>query len=327
MDIIYSKCGFICSNCASYKDNIKTIEARRRTSEGWRKYLGFKLSPEKLKPCDGCKTPDEENPTRYLNCKVRQCAFMNGAQTCAHCSGFPCEDTSNISFTQDKRPIIEEKLGYSMPEEDYISFVECFEGMKHLENIRAMLESGEIVDMKTFSAVPRTAEIPDVLPLPEGKIKPLELIHKILCEIDSEDNVTFARKIVLSKRRPKLLKLLWMFGTLGELIKTDRVYLRVDAETYSAQKIISYPNILNSYIDILKQHGIECKINKEAEDWKTPSGGLRKRGWSMKLAFSSDDDLNINMLKSLIDFTHNLQKVYGKNAFRHFSRADMRVYI
>ncbi|MGD8779857.1 MAG: hypothetical protein PVH88_12960 [Ignavibacteria bacterium] len=48
MEISIARCGCDCSNCPTYKDNISTIEERRRCSSGWAKYLNIKLNPEKL---------------------------------------------------------------------------------------------------------------------------------------------------------------------------------------------------------------------------------------------------------------------------------------
>ncbi|MCP4728117.1 MAG: DUF3795 domain-containing protein [bacterium] len=327
MDTVYSKCGFICGNCASYRENLKTAEARKRCSDGWYKYLGYRLSPEKLKPCDGCQTPDEENPLLYINCKVRKCAVMNGVATCAHCSGFPCEDTQNISFTADKRQKIEKRLGYTLSEEDYLSFVECFEGMKHLKGIRSELKSEEIVEMKTFSAVPRTAKFPENLSLTEGETEFLKKIYSILNDLDSAENTTFARKIVLGKRRPKILKLLWMFGLFGDLRKNGTSFLVVDSETFSEQKINSYYHIVLEYFSVLEKYRIKCEIVPEIEDgWKTPQGGLRKKGWKMLFSFDMDEYQNIVMLSLLQNYTRLVKEKYGDRAFRYFSRADMGVF-
>ncbi|MFC1492618.1 DUF3795 domain-containing protein [candidate division KSB1 bacterium] len=327
MENIYSKCGFICSNCASYRENLKTTEGRKRCSDGWQKYLGYRLSPEKLKPCDGCQTPDEKNPVMYINCKVRKCAVINSVLTCAHCSGFPCEDAPNISFTRDKRQMIEERLGHSMPEEDYLSFVECFEGMKHLEEIRSGLKSEDIIEIRTFSAVPRTSQFPDNISLPDEQPGLLKKLYSIICGLDSVEETTYARKIILGKRRPKILKILWTFGLFGELRENGTSFLVVDSKTYCEQKINSYHHIVLEYFSVFENYGVRCEIVPEIEDeWKTPQGGLRKKGWKMTLSFDLDENKNLTMLRLLQDYTGLLQKKHGSTAFRYFSRADMSVF-
>lgn len=59
---LFAKCGGRCSRCRAYKANVKTYEDRQRCSDGWHKYLGVRLNLERWY-CDGCQTPDEEQPT------------------------------------------------------------------------------------------------------------------------------------------------------------------------------------------------------------------------------------------------------------------------
>ena len=73
-------CGTNCGHCLSLRDNLRTDEDRQRCSDGWSKYLGFSLSPDKLLLCDGCQASDDENPVRYINCNKRKCASFNGVE-------------------------------------------------------------------------------------------------------------------------------------------------------------------------------------------------------------------------------------------------------
>ena len=87
-----AKCGCDCYNCSTYKENIRTNEDGNKCSAGWEKFLDIKLSPEKLRLCDGCSVPDSERKTYYLNCKIRKCAMINEIENCAFCAGFPCDE-------------------------------------------------------------------------------------------------------------------------------------------------------------------------------------------------------------------------------------------
>jgi hypothetical protein len=155
MKDLFSKCGCNCGRCPSYKENLQADEDRQRCSDGWYKYLGFRLSPGKLRLCDGCQTPDDENPVRYQNCYVRRCAVRNGVETCAHCSGYPCEDVPKVSLSTDARKRTAARLGTPIPEEDYLAFIEPYEGLKHLDEIRASLAPEDIVEMARVSVKPR----------------------------------------------------------------------------------------------------------------------------------------------------------------------------
>ncbi len=326
MDSFYSRCGFSCSNCASYCENLKTLEDRELCSSSWFKYLGFRIKPEKLIACSGCSTPDKEKPNLYINCKVRKCANINEVPNCGYCSGFPCEDSSNISFDADKRKKIEEKLGYPMPENDYLKYVESYEGVKHLHGIRASISEDDIIEMKTFSAAPKTAAFPEKIS-GTGKRQMLKEIYGIIADLDSVKKTTYARKLVLGKRRPNLLRLLFMFGLHGETVSSGGIYLLVDSETYSKQKIISYHHVVLEYFSILSKSGVVCKIIPENDGWLTPKGGLRRSGWKMSMKFNRDEHENLEMIILLKDYADRLYDAHGKNALRYFSRADMNVFM
>jgi hypothetical protein len=36
------------------------------------RFLNIKLSPEKLRACDGCSIPDPDRKIYYLNCRIRK---------------------------------------------------------------------------------------------------------------------------------------------------------------------------------------------------------------------------------------------------------------
>ena len=65
MTELFSKCGATCSRCPAYRENVSRYEDRQRCSDGWHKYLGARLHPDRCY-CDGCQTPDEEQPTLVI---------------------------------------------------------------------------------------------------------------------------------------------------------------------------------------------------------------------------------------------------------------------
>jgi len=206
---LFGKCGFNCGRCPSYKGNIRTYEDRRRCSDGWYKYHGFRISAEKIISCDGCQAPDEENPVRYwkYGCYVRKCAVRNGVETCAHCSAYPCEDLIKIAGIYSKEES-KARLGGPIPEEDYLTFIEPYEGIKHLDRIRASINPDEIVEATKFSVKPRIVEFPDDLPFSSEEIEAFKALHKLITSIKSIEGVTYARMLALQKRNNRILKLL-----------------------------------------------------------------------------------------------------------------------
>jgi hypothetical protein len=325
MKDLFSKCGCNCGRCPSYKGNLQTDEDRQRCSDGWHKHLGFQLSPGKLRLCDGCQTPDDENPVRYQNCYVRRCAMRNGVETCAHCSGYPCEDVPRVSLAADARERTAARLATPIPEEDYLAFIEPYEGLKHLDEIRASLGPEDIVEITKVSVRPRIVDLPDDLPFSKEEMSAFERLHRLLAAVEVAHGVSYARQAALKKRRRHLLKILWAFGRFGEPKEEGGPHLVIDSETYLAQKIHSGYSRMKDYFRVLKKYGVHCEhVPLTAEGWLTPGGALRREGWFIKMSFD-DDAGGASALNALQSYTAKLDEKYGKRAFRCFSKADMRV--
>ncbi|MBC8185371.1 DUF3795 domain-containing protein [candidate division KSB1 bacterium] len=321
---LYSKCGMNCGRCPSFKENLQSMDDRIRCSNGWQLF-GINLSPEKLRACDGCQTPDESKPTRYLNCYVRKCAVKNEVKTCAFCSAFPCDDVPKVSVSSNRREQIEKERGNKIPEQDYLAFIEPYEGMKHLTELRKSIAPEQITQMRTITYQPRIVEFPENLSLPSNNLKTLRTIHQLLSSIGTEENISFAREILLKKRRLYCLKLLWAFGLLGKIKDGKASQMKLSRKDYLNQKINSGYSVVIEYLKFLKRYGVNCRIiHLPGYEWKTPNGGLRKEGWHMKMTFEKnlDGDFGLKMLKRYVE---QLQKQKHKTAFRYFSAADIRV--
>ncbi len=322
----YSKCGLNCGRCPSYKGNLLTDEDRQRCSDAWKKYFNFRISPEKLRLCDGCQTPDEKRPVRYINCTARKCAVSNAFETCAVCSHYPCDEVSKYWLTTNKIQEMTDRLGSQIPEDEYLAYLEPFEGQMHLDAIRATLDPREIQDVKKVSFKPKILDFPDDLPLSLEEIDRLKKIHGLLSALESADKVSYAKQLDLKKRRQHIIKILWALGCFGTFDKEDKPSLIIDSATYSEQKIHSYHAIVTDYIQTLKKHGVNCELVPINEkEWLTPTGALRKKHWTMKMSFSKKAG-DLDTLKSLTRYASKLDEKYGKDAFRYFSRGDMRIF-
>lgn len=328
MKDLFAKCGNNCGRCPSYRENLQTDEDRQRCSDGWHKYLGFRLSPSKLRLCDGCPMPNEENPILYRSgCNVRRCAIFNGVETCAQCSAHPCEGL--VALQDVNREEIEARLGAPIPREDYLTFIEPYENLRHLDEIRASLGPEEIVEpTKPPPFKPKMVDFPEDLPFSKEETSAFKALHRLMRTINTVDADTYVMQERLKKKREYFLKLLWTFGLWGELKEENGSHLVVDSETYTAQKIPSssyYSRVVKHYFGTLEEYGVHCEIVPLMESgWLTPGGALREKGWLMKMAFD-DSAGGVSALKALQSYTARLNEEYGKEAFRRFSKVDMRV--
>lgn len=90
-DDVRACCGFHCSQCPAYVENIKSEADQNRVSEAWKKIYGLDIPVEAIK-CDGCLKPDSENPHRIGGtCEMRTCVQNRNIPHCGFCSEFPCD--------------------------------------------------------------------------------------------------------------------------------------------------------------------------------------------------------------------------------------------
>ena len=202
MKDLFGKCGFNCGRCPAYKGNAKTEEARQRGSDGWKKYYGFRIRLDRMY-CDGCPTPDEENPVLLApTCTIRKCAVLNGVETCAHCSGYRACMHDLVIFHPDiNREKIEDRMGAPIPEEDYIAFIEPYQHLDHLDEIRASLDPEDIVDAEVSAVKSRIADFPGDLPLSKKETAAYKSLYRLLAAVASISGDTHAQQMQLKKRK------------------------------------------------------------------------------------------------------------------------------
>jgi len=332
MKDLFAKCGYNCGCCAAYRENAKTDKDRQRGSDGWKKYYNFRISLEKMY-CDGCQTPDEENPVILgVGCRIRKCAIMNGVQTCAHCSEYiTCMKDIRI-HSDIERKKIEDRMGTPIPEEDYIAFIGPFEHLRHLEKIRASLDPKDIKKAKVSTIKPRVVDFPDDLPFSPEETSAYRALYQLLVKIAFISGNTYAQQAELKKRKEYLFKLLWTFGVFGELKQEDGSHLKINSEIYFSHKFIGQWRKVSLCFEILKGYGVHCELvplTKEMygkDGWLTPMGWLKKSEWFIKMSFDNKAG-GVSALQALKNYTARLEKEYGKQAFGYFKKADMQVLI
>ena len=130
---IISRCGYRCDMCLIYRDNLKGERDMRRFRDGLLKYYGDRLTLEECY-CDGCMTPDSENPILItFDCRVRPCVMARGLENCADCDEYPCKDLEKRSVDYER---VKERHGGPLPEADYETFVKPYESRQRLDEIR-----------------------------------------------------------------------------------------------------------------------------------------------------------------------------------------------
>ncbi len=292
------------------------------------------------KPCLLCLTPEDKiskdvshwHANFRRGCQVRKCVTNMGIKNCAYCSRFPCafKTADAGGWTREN---LEKKLGQPITDEDYHTFVEPFESLKRLEQIRSTLEPDEIVEAITLPPLKlKVVEFPTVLSGQQAES--FRSVHTLLSTIKQsmlgvEDADLPPQQFRLKNRVKVFLRFLWIFAAAGNLKETNGGYLVVDAKTFydnrgSETGLTQWPYLEQVHYPTLAQYGVQPELVELTKEWKAPMGGLRKAGWEMKLSFTKKLG-GLASLKAFQTFGKKLFKKYGKQAFRYFNEVDMRL--
>ncbi len=128
---ILTRCGYRCDLCLAYTPNVTgTPSNREKLSDGWFKYFGFRLPPERIL-CDGCMA---QNP-RLIDqaCPVRPCVLERGLDNCAQCEEYICARLAERLVVYEA---VRERAGGSVPEDDHQCFIRPYENKRRLDALR-----------------------------------------------------------------------------------------------------------------------------------------------------------------------------------------------
>jgi hypothetical protein len=334
MKDIFARCGCNCGRCPAYKENAKTEKDRQRCSEGWGKYLGAKLKPE-ICLCEGCHAAKPWKTGNVLPdrmCCIRPCAIKTGVKNCAYCYAFPCEDLTGRIPGEDFRERVESGMGEKMPEDDYLAFIEPYEGLKHLKEIRASLKPEDIVKKVELPPIrARIVDFPEDLPFSKKENAAFEAVHGLISKVLSPRADTYARQLAMKRRKHHILGFLWVSGLYGEL-KEGGSQLILDSKEHGSRAecrwmVRKRDNTLAGTMAqgfrILKSYGVKGEF--------VPS----KKEWLMKLSFGKKAG-GTAALKALKKYVTRLAEQHGEpvyagstrykgKAFILFSKADMGI--
>jgi len=334
----YAKCGADCSRCPwshavreLHRDEAAFTEYRERCKG----VLGYSPSDNVFRDCVGCQTPDDQIPAEarvpLKGCATRHCVDRLGALNCAYCSRFPCGYVADHGMSWG-RENTEARLGRAVSDEEYMAYVEPFEGLRHLEEIRATLGPSEIVDYPTLPpAKPRITPVPEGLP-PEA-IEPLRALHGLISRVKTSslgltDTDTLAQRERWKGRTAHFLRFLWILGRLGE---PDGDRLHIAAKPYienrGPQTSLATLSVLEEIvIPRFAALGVRIELTPLGDAWTTPSGGLRKSGWELTIRLDPKVG-DPRVLDALRIFARRLDEAEGSRGFRKFSSADLRCLI
>jgi hypothetical protein len=130
-EVVLTRCGYRCDLCFAFAPNIAANPANReKLSDGWFKYYGFRIPPEKI-VCDGCMAQDPRLIDR--SCPVRPCVIERGLDNCAQCEEVVCHRLAERLVDYEQ---VRERAGALIPEGDYQCFIRPYENKRRMEALR-----------------------------------------------------------------------------------------------------------------------------------------------------------------------------------------------
>lgn len=135
MNPTLTRCGYRCDLCLAYKPNVENNSANpQKLSDGWYKYFGFRLPPEKI-ICDGCMS---NNPKLIDQaCPVRPCVIEKGLDNCSQCKQYICEKLTERLVVYEE---VKNRINAEIPDDDYLCFIRPYENKKRLDGLRSSSE-------------------------------------------------------------------------------------------------------------------------------------------------------------------------------------------
>jgi hypothetical protein len=314
MNNIISVCGFSCSKCPAYKDNIKNDQDRKIVDEGWKKYHKTKGWVYLQPYCNGCFAKEDQKPL-WSGCHIRKCAIQNKVKHCGYCADFSC---NRLTQLHDHMENLAERAREIGDEDDYKKFIEPFLGKEtseHLHNEainqKLIMESPQVIDAIDFpSNLNNLSHKKDINrnDYEEG----LRNLHKVLTNILTLTTKTKGGREIERKQVKERLKILFIIGRYGEVIKSmETNFLKLSLEIIKKNLRMGKVAIRNR-LEKLRSHSINFEfVEKDS---------------IIKLSFSNEirGTTVLHALKYYIEFL--LSKNSERTAYSLFSKADMSQY-
>jgi hypothetical protein len=255
-------------------------------------------------------------------------------RTCAECPWFACEDLLARIPGKDFCKKIETRINAKIPKKDYLSFIKPYEGIEHLRKIRKSMRKDKIVKkQKVLPLKAKVVAFPVTFRISRSKMLAFEKLYEILTYIITSPAKTYARQIVMKRRKPHLFSLLWAFGLYGKFEKGKHPHLIIDSKTHGSRPQISY--FVRKRDNTLYSTFVHCFRIMKSFGAKGEFVRVNKKDWVLKLSFNKKAGGG-STLKALKLYIRTLAKKYGEpkyrgssqlkgKAYSYFTKADMRI--
>ncbi len=131
---VLTSCGYRCDLCLAYRPNVEIHDERKKLSDGWFEYFGFRIPAEQI-VCEGCMSTDESERIDK-NCPVRSCVNAKKIVNCAYCDEYICPKLKDriVEYSE-----VLARYGKDISMEDYENFIKPYESKPRLEFLRSKI--------------------------------------------------------------------------------------------------------------------------------------------------------------------------------------------
>ena len=317
MEKTISVCGFNCSKCPAFKDNISGEQDRKKVDEGWKKYHRTKGWIYKQPYCKGCFANIEIEPL-WRGCHIRKCAIQNDIKNCGICADYPC---NRLMQLMNHMINLAERTREIGTEEDYHKFAEPYLGKDNLDKIheealnqKLIKESPQIIDAVEFPSNLKLLSEINLKEIDRNNYEAgLKVVYNVLKSIVTLKSKTKGEREYERKKVKELIKLLYIIGRYGELFKNkNNTFIEIPFDVLKTNlRMGKYA--IRTRLEKLVSHGI--KFDFIDSDSK------------IKLSFKDEIEAKpaSYVLKAYIEFL--LNRSSERKAYSLFSKADMSQYM
>jgi len=314
---IISVCGFNCSKCPAFKDNISGEQDRKKVDKGWKKYHRTKGWVYDDPYCQGCFANKTIEPL-WRTCHIRKCAIQNEVKNCGYCADYPCNRLTYLINHMENLAEIAKEIGNK---EDYNKFIEPYLGKERLDKIHKdaifqnlIRESPPVIKAVDFPAnLNFLSEIDLVEINQEDYEQGLKSLYEVLKNLLTLKSNTPGERDYERKRIKELTKILYCIGRDGKLIeKKNKANIEISLDSLK-KNTRKGKFAIRSRLEKLKSHGIVFEFTEDNS--------------KIKMSFSEEHKgLPISyVLTAYIQFL--LENNGERKAYTLFSNADMSQYM
>jgi len=164
-------------------------------------------------------------------------------------------------------------------DDEYLDYLEPFDGQTHLKKLHTTLQTEDIVPAKQISASERITPFPRKTNLAPDKEQGLRQLHSLLKTAFSQQAANYASQVLIERKKPYLWGILWVMGLYGEL-RAEKLVLeslvcsdRKECSRLVRKRDSTLYEPVQDVISSLEKYGIQIEFKPSKKNWRIIDSG------------------------------------------------------